>query len=88
MDINTEIICTKLLNWIVREDFEHYYIEENKTTMWYIKGSPERFTTEEILNIYNHTMPNELSQRWYSTKFYQEYKPNEPIPNFPYEYIQ
>jgi hypothetical protein len=59
-----------LLDWIVAMDFQHYKTEEfpdykpNGPSHWYVKGSPERFTSIELVNIYNNKMDDELNERW------------------------
>ncbi len=61
---------SELLDWIVAMDFQHYKTEEfsdykpSGPSHWYIKGSPERFTSEELLKIYNGVMDDELRERW------------------------
>lgn len=54
------------LDWIVAMDFQHYVTDNNCDEMshWYLKRSPERFTSEELLNIYNGEMSNDLKERW------------------------
>jgi hypothetical protein len=51
-------------------DFQHYKTEEfpdykpSGSSHWYVKGSPERFTSVELVNIYNNKMDDELNERW------------------------
>jgi hypothetical protein len=58
------------LDWIVRLDLQHYVTESfpdytpSGASHWYIKGSPERFSSEELVKIYNNTTDNKLSKRW------------------------
>ncbi len=60
----------KILDWIVAMDFQHYKTESfsdytpSGSSHWYLKGSPERFTSDEIIKIHNNDMDNELNQRW------------------------
>jgi hypothetical protein len=65
-------IMEKILDWIVAMDFAHYVTEEfpdykpDGPSHWYIKGSPERFTSDELIKIYNGEMDNkELRERWH-----------------------
>lgn len=54
------------LDWLVAMDFQHY-ITDNKVdemSHWYLKRSPERFTSEELLTIYNGNMSDKLRERW------------------------
>ena len=63
-------IMEKILDWIVAMDFAHYVTEEfpdykpDGPSHWYIKGSPERFTSDELIKIYNGEMDKELRERW------------------------
>ena len=66
MSNNTEDI----LDWLVALDIQHYKTEEfpdykpNGASHFYLLGSPERFTSEDIINIYNNTASNKLMKRW------------------------
>ena len=59
-----------MLDWIVAIDFQHYKTEKfpdytpSGPSHWYLKGSPERFTSSELINIYNNNMDDELSEKW------------------------
>jgi len=59
-----------MLDWIVAMDFAHYVTEEyldykpSGPSHWYIKGSPERFTSEELMKIYKGKMDKGLRERW------------------------
>jgi hypothetical protein len=61
---------SEFLDWIVAMDFGHYMTEETTDYIpsgpshWYIKGAPERFTSIELIDIYNGKMSNELRERW------------------------
>jgi hypothetical protein len=56
------IMDKNVLDWIVAMDFAHYKTEEfpyykpSGPSHWYIKGSPERFTSEELIQIYKCEM--------------------------------
>ncbi len=53
------------LDWIVAMDFQHYVTDEKNTpSHWYLKRSLERFTSAELLTIYNGEMSDELRGRW------------------------
>lgn len=53
------------LDWIVAMDFQHYVTDEkNMPSHWYLKRSLERFTSAELLTIYNGEMSDELRGRW------------------------
>jgi hypothetical protein len=60
----------EIIDWIVAMDFAHYVTEEfpdykpNGLSHWYIKGSPERFTSDELMKIYNGEMDKGLRERW------------------------
>ncbi len=59
-----------MLDWIVAMNFQHYKTEEfpdykpSGKSHWYLKGSPERFTSEELSTIYHGGMTAELRERW------------------------
>lgn len=59
-----------LLDWIVAMDFAHYKTEASTEytpsgpSHWYIKGSPERFSSKELIKIFNGNMSKDLRQRW------------------------
>ena len=60
----------ELLNWIADLDFKHCKIK-NETESYhmlsyhfYLEGSKERFTSKEILKIFNTTTNNKLFKRW------------------------
>ena len=58
------------LDWIVAMDLQHYKTEKFPdytpvgASHWYIKGSPERFTSRELLKIYGGHLDDELRGRW------------------------
>jgi len=58
------------LDWIVAMDFQHYETEEigdyipSGNSHWYVKGSPERFTSKELLQVYKADMDEGLRERW------------------------
>lgn len=65
-----------LLDWIVEMDFNHYktsshsmgmgsvvYVPRGKSH-FNLKGSQERFTSDEIIDIFSNTMSDELNKRW------------------------
>lgn len=60
----------ELLDWLVELDIQHYKTESHPDytpsgkSHFYLKGSPERFTSEEIISIYNNNTDKDLNQRW------------------------
>lgn len=58
------------LDWIVSMDFQHYSTEPsngyipNGPSHFYLKRSSERFTSHELLNIYNNQSGTILNKRW------------------------
>jgi hypothetical protein len=60
----------ELLDWIVAMNFQHYKTESfpdytpTGTSHFYLFGSPERFTSEELEKIYTNKMKDELLERW------------------------
>ena len=66
MSNNTE----ELLDWLVALDIQHYKTEKfpdykpSGASHFYLLGSPERFTSEDIINIYSNTANDELTKRW------------------------
>ena len=54
------------LDWIVAMDFQHYVTTDDSKDVshWYLKRSLQRFTSEELLTIYNGEMSDELRGRW------------------------
>lgn len=60
----------KLLDWLVGLDIQHYKTESlpnykpNGNSHFYLKYSPERFTSLEIIKIFNNQADNELMERW------------------------
>lgn len=63
---NTE----EFLDWLVWMDIQHYKTEATPAytpsgkSHFYLKGSPERFTSKEMIDIFNHNASDELSSRW------------------------
>ena len=60
----------EFLDWIVAMDFQHYKTESfpdytpEGSSHFYLFGSPERFTSEELVNIYSNKMNDKLFERW------------------------
>jgi hypothetical protein len=60
----------EFLDWLVKMDFLHYKTESfpdykpSGASHFYLHGSPERFTSEELVNIYTNKMDDELLGRW------------------------
>ena len=61
---------TEFLDWIVSMNFQHYKTESfpdytpTCSSHFYLFGSPERFTSEELEKIYTGKMNDELRDRW------------------------
>jgi hypothetical protein len=60
----------EFLDWIVAMDLQHYKTEvfsdytPRGNSHFYIKGSPERFTSQELILIYEGKMDKDLLTRW------------------------
>ena len=60
----------EFLDCIVAMNFQHYETESfpdytpSGSSHFYILGSPERFTSEELVEIYTNKMKDELLDRW------------------------
>ena len=60
----------EFLDLIVAMNFQHYETESfpdytpSGSSHFYILGSPERFTSEELVEIYTNKMKDELLDRW------------------------
>lgn len=61
---------TEFLDWIVAMNFQHYKTESfpdytpSGSSHFYLLGSPERFTSQELVDIYTNKMKDELLDRW------------------------
>lgn len=60
----------KLLDWLVSLDVGHYKTEKSfdytpsGESHFYLKGSPERFSSMEMIKIFHNQADNELTERW------------------------
>jgi hypothetical protein len=60
----------KFLDWLVELNIQFYKTKSTSdytpsgVSHFYLRCSPERFTSEEIINIYNNEMDDELHERW------------------------
>lgn len=60
----------KMLDWLVELDVQHYktepstYYKPSGNSHFYLKGSPERFTSMEMIKIFHNQADNELTERW------------------------
>ena len=58
------------LDWLVELDIRHYKTESlpdytpSGKSHFYLAGSPERFTSEEMVLIWKNKAKKELSERW------------------------
>ena len=65
-----------LLDWLVSLDICHYKTEETKNykptekSHFYLKGSCERFSSEELIKIFNNEVDDELFERWFDALIY------------------
>jgi hypothetical protein len=63
---NTE----KFLDWLVELNVQHYKTElshdykPSGRSHFYLKGSPERFTSMEMIKIFDNKASKKLSERW------------------------
>jgi len=68
--INENKMNVRLLDWIGAMDFAHYKTEETPDykpsgpTHFYLKGSPDRFTSKELIKIFTNKMGKSLNERW------------------------
>ena len=64
--INTE----KFLDWLVELNIAFYQTKADKDykpsgkSHFYLKGSPERFTSREMINIFTNKAGKKLNERW------------------------
>jgi hypothetical protein len=61
----------KMLDWLVELNIQHYKTETtfrdytpSGASHFYLKGSHERFTSMEMINIFHNQADNELMERW------------------------
>lgn len=60
----------KMLDWLVELDVQHYATESlpdykpSGNSHFYLKGSPERFTSMEMINIFYNHADSKLQKRW------------------------
>lgn len=60
----------EFLDWIVECNFQFYKtktipeLKSEDKSHWYLKGSPERFSSEELIKIWNGTASAGLKERW------------------------
>lgn len=60
----------KMLDWLVALDIQHYKTESfsdykpSGNSHFYLKGSPERFTSMEMIKIFHNQADGELMKRW------------------------
>jgi hypothetical protein len=62
-----------ILDWLVSLDICHYKTEETKNykptekSHFYLKGSSERFSSEELIKIFNNEADDKLFDRWFDS---------------------
>ena len=60
----------KLLDWLVKLEIASYVptkegdYDPKCNSHFYLKGSPERFTSKDIINIFNNTANDEINEKW------------------------
>lgn len=68
-----EIDIEKFLDWLVKLDVSHYKEKKESglsnytltgKSHFYLKGSQERFTSEDMINIYSNTASDETNENW------------------------
>ena len=58
------------LDWLVELDIQFYKTEKTPdytpsgVSHFYLKRSPERFTSKEMIDIFNNKMSDDLNERW------------------------
>lgn len=69
------------LDWIVELDIQHYKTEQfpdykpSRNSHFYLKGSLERFTSKEMIKIFNNKSTKKLNERWnYAVADHVKYK--------------
>jgi len=60
----------EFLDWLVALDIQHYKTESfpdytpTGASHFYLKGSPERFTSKEMISIWTNCASEEVNERW------------------------
>ena len=60
----------EMLDWLVELDIQHYKTESfpdylpNGKSHFYLKRSMERFTSYEMMKIFNNEADNDLNKKW------------------------
>lgn len=69
------------LDWLVELDIQHYKTEQfsdykpSGNSHFYLKGSSERFSSKEMIKIFNNKSTNKLNERWnYAVADHVKYK--------------
>ena len=81
MIINSEEYVEKFLNWLVQLDVAHYRTESlpdytpSGESHFYLKGSQERFTSKQIIEIFGNHANDETMENWnYAIAEHAEWK--------------
>lgn len=59
-----------MLDWLVKMDFNHHitkptsFYKPSGGCHFYLSGSKERFTSSELINIFNNKTTKSLYKRW------------------------
>lgn len=56
----------KLLKWVATQGFHSYSEESN--TIFYLRGSSNRFSSKEVVSIFENKMKPTLEKKWNITK--------------------
>lgn len=74
----------KMLDWLVELDIQHYKTESfpdykpSGNSHFYLKGSPERFTSMEMIKIFHNQADGELMERWnYAIAYAMQHSKNQ-----------
>jgi len=65
-----DIDVENFLDWLVALDIQFFVAEKfpdydpGCNSSFYLKGTPERFSSEEIIKIYTNKMDDDLNERW------------------------
>jgi hypothetical protein len=56
----------EFLDWIVEMDLDHYSSGEDESfgSFWYLKRSLDRFSSQDLMEIYTGTSDKNLRDRW------------------------
>lgn len=61
----------RLLDWISKMVFQTY-VDREGVVKYYLSGSPIRFTTLEVVQIWGNSEDDDLHERWLQTLMFHE----------------